>query len=69
MEHLLNLYEQPYDARYPVICMDRAANRERPCFLIGNTIAPLDMKPGSIRKQNYAYEKLGSAGHPVLRYL
>ncbi len=56
MEHLLDLYERPYDARYPVICMD-----ERPCFLIGNTIAPLDMKPGSVKKQDYAYEKLGSA--------
>lgn len=56
MEHLLALYEQPYDARYPVICMD-----ERPCFLIGNTIAPLDIRPGSVKKQDYAYEKLGSA--------
>lgn len=56
MEHLLNLYEQPYDVRYPVICMD-----ERPCFLIGHTVAPLDIKPGSVKKQDYAYEKLGSA--------
>lgn len=56
MEHLLDLYQQPYDACYPVICVD-----ERPCFLIGNTIAPLDIKPGSVKKQDYVYEKLGSA--------
>ncbi len=56
MEHLLDLYEHPYDSRYPVVGFD-----ERPCFLIGNTIVPLDMKPGSVKKQDYAYEKLGSA--------
>lgn len=55
MEHLLDLYQQPYDPYYPVICVD-----ERPCFLIGDTIVPIDTKPGSVKKQDYAYEKLGS---------
>jgi len=55
MEHILALYALPYDEAYPVICFD-----ERPCFLIGDTLAPVAMKPGKPRKQHYEYEKLGS---------
>src|SRR5207244_177590 len=53
MEHLLCLYAQPYDARYPVICFD-----ERPCFLIGELVAPFH--DGHLKKEHYAYEKNGS---------
>src|SRR5437016_4193276 len=53
MEHLLWLYAQPYDARYPVICFD-----ERPCFLIGELVAPFH--DGHLKKEHYAYEKNGS---------
>ena len=52
---LLALYKLPYDPNYPVICYD-----ERPCFLIGETVAPLAMQSGRVRKEHYAYEKLGS---------
>lgn len=55
MEHLLALYALPYDARHPVICFD-----ERPCFLIGDVVAPLPMRSEKVRKEHYAYEKLGS---------
>ena len=55
MEVLLALYKLPYDPDYPVICYD-----ERPCFLIGETVAPLVMQRGRVRKEHYAYEKLGS---------
>jgi len=55
MEVLLALYKLPYDPNYPVICYD-----ERPCFLIGETVAPLVMQSGRVRKEHYAYEKLGS---------
>jgi hypothetical protein len=55
MEHILWLYAQPYDARYPVICFD-----ERPCFLIGDEIMPLQMRKGQPRKEHYAYQKNGS---------
>jgi DDE superfamily endonuclease len=55
MEKVLWLYAQPYDPRYPVICFD-----ERPCFLIGDTMAPLPMTNGQPRRENYTYEKLGS---------
>ena len=55
MEKILWLYAQPYDPRYPVICFD-----ERPCFLIGDQIAPLAMQSGRPRREHYTYEKLGS---------
>jgi hypothetical protein len=55
MEEILALYARPYDPAYPVICFD-----ERPCFLIGDTLLPVPMQPGKVRKQHYTYEKLGS---------
>lgn len=55
MELILWLYALPYDPLYPVICLD-----ERPCFLIGDIVAPLAMQAGQIRKEHYAYAKLGS---------
>ncbi len=55
MEQILALYALPYDPAYPVICFD-----ERPCFLIGETLTPVPMQPGKVRKEHYTYEKLGS---------
>lgn len=55
MERLLWLYSLPFDARYPVVCFD-----ERPCFLIGERVAALEMKAGSARKEHYEYVKHGS---------
>ena len=55
MEQILALYALPYDPAYPVVCFD-----ERPCFLIGETLTPVPMRPGKVRKEHYTYEKLGS---------
>jgi hypothetical protein len=55
LERLLALYALPYTPAYPVVCFD-----ERPCFLIGDTLAPVPMQSGQVRKQHYTYEKLGS---------
>ena len=55
MECLLWLYQQPYDARFPVVCFD-----ERPCFLIGEAVAAQAMQSGKVRREHYAFEKLGS---------
>jgi hypothetical protein len=55
MEQILKLYALPYDPQYPVICFD-----ERPCFLIGDKVEPLALQTGKVRKEHYAYEKLGS---------
>jgi hypothetical protein len=55
MEALLWLYALPYDPTYPVICFD-----ERPCFLIGDQVEPIALQQGQVRKEHYAYEKLGA---------
>lgn len=55
MEQILQLYARPYDPLQPVICFD-----ERPCFLIGDKIEPTALQCGQVRKEHYAYEKLGS---------
>src|SRR5215207_8162326 len=55
METLLWLYALPYDSAYPVICFD-----ERPCFLIGDQVEPIALQQGQVRKEHYAYEKLGA---------
>jgi hypothetical protein len=55
MERILALYALPYDPCYPVVCFD-----ERPCFLIGDILVPQPLQPGKVRKEHYAYEKLGS---------
>ena len=55
MEQILALYALPYDEQYPLVCFD-----ERPCFLIGDHIAGLEMKAGQAKREHYAYEKNGS---------
>jgi len=55
MERILYLYALPYDPDYPVLCFD-----ERPCFLIGDKIAPIPMQSGQVKKEHYIYEKNGS---------
>ena len=55
LEQILHLYALDYDEHYPVICFD-----ERPCFLIGDSVAGLEMKAGQAARQHYAYEKKGA---------
>lgn len=55
MEDVLDLYEQAYDSKHPVICFD-----ERPCQLLSDLIVPLPMKPGSVRKEDYHYKREGT---------
>lgn len=55
MEQILHLYALPYDAAFPLVCFD-----ERPCFLIGDAVAGLEMKASQVARQHYAYEKKGS---------
>jgi hypothetical protein len=55
MEDVLDLYEQPYDPKRPIICFD-----ERPCQLIGDVIVPIPIKPGSPKKEHYEYARNGT---------
>jgi hypothetical protein len=54
MEEVLDLYEEPYDPKRPVVCFD-----ERPCQLIGDVRNPLPMKPGCIERFDSEYERGG----------
>jgi hypothetical protein len=55
LEQLLGLYSLPCDPAYPVLCFD-----ERPCYLIGDLVAPEPLQTGQLRKEHYAYTKHGS---------
>lgn len=55
MEKVLDIYEQPYDARRPVICFD-----ERPCQLIGDVLVPIPVRPGQELRQDYHYKRNGT---------
>ncbi len=56
MEDVLDLYEQAYDADYPVVCMD-----EQPVQLIAETRPVIPIKPGAVAKYDYEYRREGTA--------
>ncbi len=51
----MDIYEQPYNPRRPVVCFD-----ERPCQLLGDVLMPIPMKPGYIERQDYHYKRYGT---------
>ena len=56
MEDVLDVYERPYDATAPVVCMD-----EMPVQLIKETRRPIPAEPGRPRRIDYEYERNGTA--------
>lgn len=56
MEDVLDVYERPMDPENPVICFD-----ERPCQLMGDVVVPIPAKPGQERREDYHYERHGTA--------
>ena len=55
MEEVLTEYEKPYDAAFPVVCLD-----ETPQQLISETRAPFTDSHG-VKHQDYEYERQGVA--------
>ena len=55
MEEVLDIYEQAYNPRRPVICFD-----ERPCQLLNDVIAPIPMKKGQVLRQDNHYKRNGT---------
>ena len=55
MYDLLNLYEKPYNSKYPVVCIDEKSKQ-----LIGENRTPIPMKPGSPGKYDYEYKRNGT---------
>jgi hypothetical protein len=56
MEDVLDLYAEPYQAKRPMVCFD-----ERPCQLLGEVYAPLPIRPAQPRREDYEYERNGTA--------
>lgn len=55
MYRLLELYEQQYDERHPVVCMDEKSKQ-----LIEDVRGILPLKPGSPAKYDYEYKRNGT---------
>ena len=55
MYRLLALYEQPFDSREPVVCID-----EKSLQLIAHSRPPVPMSPGSPAKDDYEYVRNGT---------
>lgn len=56
MEEILALYHLPYDSARPVVCLD-----ELPFQMLGEKVAPIEMKSGAVKKIDYEYERKGVA--------
>ena len=55
MEDVLAVYARPYDSKRPVVCMD-----EKPYQLLGITDEPIPMKPGTPKREDYQYIRIGT---------
>jgi hypothetical protein len=55
MEVVLDVYQRPYDAMHPVVCMDEASKQ-----LIADVLEPLPVQPGQVAKQDSNYERHGT---------
>ena len=56
MEDVLELYEQEYDAKRPLVCFD-----EMPVQLVGETRVPQPAAPGRAARYDYEYRRNGTA--------
>lgn len=55
MELVLDVYKRPYDARFPVVCMD-----ESPRQLIDEVKTPIPASPGQSARHDYEYKRCGT---------
>ena len=56
MEKVLDVYKRPYDASYPVVCLD-----EKPYQLLSDVREALAMKPGQCLIQDHEYKREGTS--------
>jgi hypothetical protein len=55
MEHILELYQKPYDSRRPLVCFD-----EKSTQLLAHITNPLVLKLGQAARQDYEYKRNGT---------
>jgi hypothetical protein len=56
MEDTLEVYQRPYDAQRPQVCLDEASKQ-----LIGDVQPPLPPQPGQPAREDYEYQRNGTA--------
>jgi hypothetical protein len=56
MYDVLDLYEEDFDPKRPLICLD-----EKPKQLIADKITPIPIRPASPEKYDYEYIRNGTA--------
>lgn len=56
LEDVLEVYQRPYDPQRPVVCVDEATKQ-----LVADVTPPLPMEPGRPARQDYEYERRGTA--------
>lgn len=56
MEDVLEVYARPHDPKRPQVCFDEGGKQ-----LIGDVRPPLPVRPGSPRREDYEYERNGTA--------
>lgn len=54
MEEVLDVYQQTYDGKHPLICMDEASRQ-----ILADRIEPLPMQPGRLKRQDDKYVRHG----------
>lgn len=54
MEDVLDVYQCPYDEKYPVVCVDEKSKQ-----LIEEVRPSLPPRPGQVAKQDYEYQRQG----------
>jgi hypothetical protein len=56
MEDVLEVYQRPYDPKRPQVCLDEASKQ-----LVAQTRTPLPAEPGQPLREDYEYERRGTA--------
>ena len=56
MENILDIYKQPYDKRFPVVCMDESSKQH-----LRETRKKLPMEPGKPERYDTEYERNGTS--------
>ena len=56
MEDVLEVYQRPHDPARPVVCLDETSKQ-----LVAETRVPIAAKPGQAARQDYEYERNGTA--------
>ena len=55
MEHILELYQKPYDPKRPMVCFD-----EKSLQLLAQITDKMALKPGRASRQDYEYKRNGT---------